>query len=72
MNSTLQELKETISTHLDLCNYNDTPFVCSNCSTPDGKAKIIDTIAEMIIKQDISIGGAIVALERLYNPNMID
>ena len=73
MNTTLEELRESISTHLDLCEAKNTPFVCANCSTPDGKSKMIDSIVEIIIKQDnMTVGGAILELERLYNVNMLD
>ena len=72
MSDLLNELKQTISVHLDTCNGVDTPFICANISTPDGKAKIIDSIAEIVIKRQTTIGDAVLVLESLYNPNMLD
>lgn len=72
MSELLNELKETISVLLDSCNQNDTPFICANLNTPDAKAKIIENIAEIVIKQQTTIGNAILTLESLYNPNSID
>jgi hypothetical protein len=72
MSQLLNELKETISVLLDTCNSNDTPFICANISTPDGKSKIIDSIAEIVILRQTTIGDATLLLESLYNPNILD
>jgi hypothetical protein len=67
-----QQLRESIITHLDLCNETDTPAVCSMCGDKEGKRKVIDLVVKLILQSKMDVPDAIVAVEKTFNPNEMD
>lgn len=70
VNELIEKVKKSAAAELEYCNPVDTPAVCSLISTPAGKAKVIDLIVEYVGKSGISIGDAIVTIEREKNPTL--
>lgn len=72
MSKALNELKETISVHLEQCDPSYTPYICSCIGNPEGKNKMIDTIAGVVLQRKSTVGDAVLLIESLYNPNILD
>ena len=72
MSKLLEVFNQQINAILDECEGNQTPTVCGLISTKEGKEKIVKLIQKMVIKQKMSIGEAINALEMEYNINSTD
>jgi len=68
----LKNLRQRISTHLDLCDSVDTPTVCSMIADAEGKEKIIDLVVKKVIQQKLDIPEAIIAIDNEFDPNSID
>lgn len=70
---TIASLREQVvlqaERELEYCNQEDTPIVCSMCSTPKGKQKIIDLIVEYVGNSGQTVSQAIVSIEEESNPN---
>lgn len=65
----IEVLNQTIKDFLKNCSPDNTPTVCNFISTTVGKEAIIELIKKKIILQNITIGEAIIEIEREYNPN---
>jgi hypothetical protein len=65
----LEKLNQTIINFLNNCSIENTPTVCNFISTTVGKEAIIELIKKKIILQNITIGEAVIQIEREYNPN---
>jgi hypothetical protein len=71
-NNLLQRFYNQIETELEFCDGHITPIVCHNYSNIAYKNDLVQTIADIVITQKISIADAIVQVERLYSVNNID
>jgi hypothetical protein len=71
-NNLAEKLFLQIETELDFCDKNITPTVCYNSSTPELKKTLVQTIAEIVVTQKITISQAIIEVETLYSNNAID
>lgn len=66
----IRKVKDAAELELSLCNYAETPTVCSMITTPEGKQKIVDLIVEYVGKNGMTISEAIVFIERENNPRL--
>ncbi len=67
----LERLKELIKAELELCDAISTPTVCE-MNTIENYAELERLIINKVAHQGLSIGQAIVELEKEYNINLID
>lgn len=65
----INAFRSNIAEELNLCDGMDTPYLCANLQSKDGRIKIEKLIADKVINQHISISEAIVQIERDLNPN---
>lgn len=65
----LKELKASIAEELDLCRSAETPYICGNLQTGDGRRAIEAQILQRVLHEKISISAAIVAMEQELNPH---
>ena len=72
MENLLDQLNEQINALLDLCTATQTPTVCGLASTEEGRQKVFELIQKKVIRERLSIGEAIVSIEREYNINSSD
>ncbi len=71
--SKLDDLKEQIKRHLELCDKTETPTVCAMIDTEIGFSEIQNLIVSKVLYgQNISISDAIVEIEDEYNINTTD
>jgi hypothetical protein len=68
----IDELKTLIKTELDLCDVKKTPTVCAISSTPEEYEDLEKMIIEKIKTEGLSIGQAIVEVEKEYNINLLN
>jgi len=68
----IQEIKDLIEQELSFCEVMNTPFLCANLSSPEGKQKMIDLVFSYVVKRKIYINDAILEVERDFNPNIAD
>jgi len=71
-NNLLQRFYNQIETELEFCDGHITPIVCHNYSNVAYKHDLVETIANIVVTQKISIAEAIVQVERMYDINNID
>ncbi len=67
----IDELKIQIRKELDTCLASDTPTVCATKSDKKGYEQIEQRIIEYVTGNKMTIGDAIITLEREMNPNML-
>jgi hypothetical protein len=65
----MEEFLHNVREELDLCDPGETPYLCANLAGEDRFEKIDMEIVRKVIKQKITIGEAIVQLEKELNPN---
>jgi hypothetical protein len=65
-----EELRSLIIAELDLCDVVSTPIVCK-MNTPENQPKLVDLVLQFVMEQDITIGHAILEVEKSYNVNML-
>jgi 3-methyladenine DNA glycosylase/8-oxoguanine DNA glycosylase len=72
----MENLKEDFYTQiiaeLEYCNSDITPTICFNYSNLHLRQSLVETIAETVLNQKISISQAIVEVEKLYSLNNLD
>jgi 3-methyladenine DNA glycosylase/8-oxoguanine DNA glycosylase len=72
----MENLKEDFYTQiiaeLEYCNSNITTTICFNYSNLHLRQSLVETIAETVLNQKISISQAIVEVEKLYSLNNLD
>lgn len=66
----IAELKLLIKTQLEMCNVVDTPMVCQMHHKEYDKLQSL--IISRIVEQSMSIGDAIISIEKELNPNIAD
>ena len=71
-NEKLKRLYELIDIELDSCDKEDWPYICHMSADPATRIQIRDMIVEQIKQSGISVGTAIVRIEKAYNPNKIE
>lgn len=72
MENLLDQLNEQINALLDLCTATQTPTVCGLTSTEEGRQKVFELIQKKVIIERLSIGEAIVSIEREFDINSSD
>jgi 3-methyladenine DNA glycosylase/8-oxoguanine DNA glycosylase len=72
----MENLKEDFYTQiiaeLEYCDAQITPTICFNYSNLHLRQSLVETIAETVLNQKISISQAIVEVEKLYSLNNLD
>lgn len=68
----LERLKELIDIQLENCDQYDYPHVCNMASNPKTRPGLEDMILTLIKGSGVSVGDAILRIERAYNPNMME
>ncbi len=70
----IDRIRELIGIELDLCNSQETPYVCAEASDPVRRAKLTELILNICLKSEgeMSVEEAIDHYERTFNPNMIN
>ncbi len=69
MDNLLGKFNEEINRFLDECTSENTPAVCNFISTKVGREKIHILIQKKVIYEKITIGQAVVEIEREFNIN---
>jgi hypothetical protein len=72
MENLKDEFYAQIMAELEFCNSDITPVICWNYSNIHLRQNLIETIAETVLNQKITISQAIVEVEKLYALNNID
>ena len=67
-----KKLKDLINLQLENCDKYDYPHVCNMANNPDTRPELEDMILTQIKGSGISVGNAILRIERAYNPNMME
>lgn len=67
----LDRLKELIKAELELCESISTPIVCE-MNNPENYEELERFIINKVAHQGLTIGQAILEIEREYNINLID
>jgi hypothetical protein len=68
----IKEIDIAIRNYLDFCDSNITPEICKLKADPDSMQNLITEIRTLIAKQGYDIKEAVLYLERIKNPNIID
>lgn len=67
--SELSELRNLIQAHLNNCDPITTPTVCEMKATMEGSKQLEDDILARCASRGLSVGQAVLEIEREYNPN---
>ncbi len=70
--SLFERLKELIDLQLENCDKFDYPHVYNMASNPNTRPGLEDMILTQIKGSGVSVGDAILRIERAYNPNMME
>ena len=70
--SLIDQLKQQINTHLDLCDASETPTICQMLNDAEGREKLVNLVVEKVVQAKMEIPEAIVSIENEYNINSID
>jgi hypothetical protein len=65
----LDQFNEKIESLLNECSPEVTPTVCNFISTKEGKDKLFILIQKKVIQERLTIGEAIIEIEREFNVN---
>lgn len=68
----IAKLRTFIKAEINLCDAEKTPYICKISSDTQEYPALEQRIVDLIIDQGYTIGTAIVALERILNPNLND
>lgn len=68
----LEQLQDKISAYLDLCDDGQTPTLCNLISSPEGRQKATELIANIVADEGKSIAEAAMEVEHIYNENKME
>jgi hypothetical protein len=65
----LDTLKANVEAELAQCERGETPYICANTQSAEGRQKMVNLIVRRVIEQHITVSEAIVEIEVELNPN---
>jgi len=71
-NEAVDTARFNIKIELDMCDKDETPFLCSLISSSKGYEQAVNTILEIVGNRGFTIAMAIAEQERLLNPRYSD